>query len=394
MTFSEKLTILRKRRGLSQEQLAEMLDVSRQSVSKWEAQQALPETAKIVMISDIFQVPIDLLLKDSQMIETEDAINGILKQKQETIVESNILVCAKCRRTQPAGSAFCGNCGNPLTQNTQPVVQKPQNECPQNESQQQVSKDAAKKRSKIRTGMKTGMIICFVVAGVYCLMAIMKMQCLAATAFFGMLGLMFLGLGLSTKENKYVFGKVKGLKKGAFIALCIIGAFVAFGAIALVVNPSSILGERPETSQIQPEKTGEENADNNLTGVAPEKTTLEDVRVWYDNQTAAVSQSLMDYANSVDGLSALNVDSSKFRFGEEDGWYDCHYTFQFSCKINGVNHIGEARAFVKYQDSTVNWFHFEIFSNEDIQSVVEHYDDSYDEIIEEYYKELKKQFDN
>ena len=102
----------------------------------------------------------------------------------------------------------------------------------------------------------------------------------------------------------------------------------------------------------------------------------------------------MDYANSVDGLSALNVDSSKFRFGEDAGWYDCHYTFQFSCKINGVNHTGEARAFVKYQDSTVEWFHFEIFSNEGVQSVVEHYDDSYDKIIEEYYKELKKQFDD
>ena len=52
MTFSEKLVMLRKKRGMSQEQLAELLDVSRQSVSKWEAQQALPETAKIIMIAN------------------------------------------------------------------------------------------------------------------------------------------------------------------------------------------------------------------------------------------------------------------------------------------------------------------------------------------------------
>lgn len=43
---------------------------------------------------------------------------------------------------------------------------------------------------------------------------------------------------------------------------------------------------------------------------------------------------------------------------------------------------------MKYQDNTVNWFHFEIFSNTGVQSLVEHYDDSYDQIIEDYYKEL------
>ena len=96
----------------------------------------------------------------------------------------------------------------------------------------------------------------------------------------------------------------------------------------------------------------------------------------------------MEYAKSIDGLTSLNVDSSKFRFGEDSGWYDCHYTFIFTCKINGTTYNGEARAFMKYQDNTVNWFHFEIFSNTGVQSLVEHYDDSYDQIIEDYYKEL------
>ena len=41
---------------------------------------------------------------------------------------------------------------------------------------------------------------------------------------------------------------------------------------------------------------------------------------------------------------------------------------------------------------TVNWFHFEIFSNAGVQSLVEHYDDSYDQIIEDYYKELESKY--
>ena len=48
MDFSEKLLTLRKSRDLTQEQLAERLDVSRQSVSKWESGQAVPELDKIV----------------------------------------------------------------------------------------------------------------------------------------------------------------------------------------------------------------------------------------------------------------------------------------------------------------------------------------------------------
>lgn len=48
MNFSEKLLTLRKAKNLTQEQLAEKLDVSRQSISKWESGQAVPEMEKIV----------------------------------------------------------------------------------------------------------------------------------------------------------------------------------------------------------------------------------------------------------------------------------------------------------------------------------------------------------
>ena len=63
MTFGEKLQTLRTRAGLSQDALAEALDVSRQAVSKWERDEAMPEAEKLVRISDQFSVTIDSLLR-------------------------------------------------------------------------------------------------------------------------------------------------------------------------------------------------------------------------------------------------------------------------------------------------------------------------------------------
>lgn len=63
-TFSEKLLELRRREGLSQEQLADRLGVTRQSVSKWESGTAAPELSKLVALSDLFGVSVDYLVKD------------------------------------------------------------------------------------------------------------------------------------------------------------------------------------------------------------------------------------------------------------------------------------------------------------------------------------------
>ena len=70
MTFGEKLQKLRARQGLSQDALAEALDVSRQAVSKWERDETLPEAEKVLRISRYFQVSADYLLKDE--METPD----------------------------------------------------------------------------------------------------------------------------------------------------------------------------------------------------------------------------------------------------------------------------------------------------------------------------------
>lgn len=64
MILADKIIELRKKAGLSQEELAEKMGVSRQSVSKWEGALSIPDLDKILLISEIFGVSTDYLLKD------------------------------------------------------------------------------------------------------------------------------------------------------------------------------------------------------------------------------------------------------------------------------------------------------------------------------------------
>lgn len=63
MSFSENLQFIRAQAGVTQEQLAEQLDVSRQSVSKWESAQSFPEMETLLRICDLYDVNLDLLLR-------------------------------------------------------------------------------------------------------------------------------------------------------------------------------------------------------------------------------------------------------------------------------------------------------------------------------------------
>ena len=65
MILADKITELRKKNGWSQEELAEKLDVSRQSISKWESAQSAPDMNRILKMSEIFGVSTDYLLKDT-----------------------------------------------------------------------------------------------------------------------------------------------------------------------------------------------------------------------------------------------------------------------------------------------------------------------------------------
>ena len=59
MTFGEKLQSLRQKAGMSQDALAEKLGVSRQAVSRWERDETMPETEKVIALADLFGVTTD-----------------------------------------------------------------------------------------------------------------------------------------------------------------------------------------------------------------------------------------------------------------------------------------------------------------------------------------------
>lgn len=79
MNLSEKIIRERKRLGLSQEQLADKLGITRQSVSKWEAGTSTPEISKLVVMSELFRVSLDYMLKD--YLEEENRLENDLAKK-------------------------------------------------------------------------------------------------------------------------------------------------------------------------------------------------------------------------------------------------------------------------------------------------------------------------
>lgn len=76
MKLSEKIAALRKVNGMTQEELAFICNVSRQSISKWEADIALPETEKLLILGETFHVSMDVLLKDELEVSCVKAEPG------------------------------------------------------------------------------------------------------------------------------------------------------------------------------------------------------------------------------------------------------------------------------------------------------------------------------
>ena len=83
MILADKIILLRKKSGWSQEELAEKLNVSRQSISKWEGAQSVPGMDKILQLSEIFGVSTDYLLKDS--IELEEYVEQESKSEESSV---------------------------------------------------------------------------------------------------------------------------------------------------------------------------------------------------------------------------------------------------------------------------------------------------------------------
>ncbi len=88
MKLSEKIYTLRKKAGLSQEALAELLGVSRQAVSKWETGEAVPELSKLLLLAKTFGVTTDWLLTEDESEPHTDQKESEPQEKQANWVDS------------------------------------------------------------------------------------------------------------------------------------------------------------------------------------------------------------------------------------------------------------------------------------------------------------------
>lgn len=95
MKLSEKIIELRKSIGMTQEELAAICNVSRQSISKWEADIALPELEKLLILADTFHVSLDVLLKDELTIngvkEVHSCGNNAIGEKKKEVYEGVLI---------------------------------------------------------------------------------------------------------------------------------------------------------------------------------------------------------------------------------------------------------------------------------------------------------------
>ena len=96
MTIADRIQSLRKTKGLSQEELADAVGVSRQAVSKWESEQATPDLDKVIIMSDVFDVTTDYLLKGIEPIENED------HKTMADVIDNKILTDKNGKRAKTA----------------------------------------------------------------------------------------------------------------------------------------------------------------------------------------------------------------------------------------------------------------------------------------------------
>ena len=108
MKFNEKLMSIRKTKGLSQEELGMELQVSRQTISKWESGQSYPDFQRLVMLSDYFDMTLDELVKDIDVQDvrdknlTDEKVASIyldvenVKNKSRKFVKSFVMLVSYC----------------------------------------------------------------------------------------------------------------------------------------------------------------------------------------------------------------------------------------------------------------------------------------------------------
>ena len=89
MTIADRIQTLRKSKGMSQEELADAAGVSRQAVSKWESEQSIPDLDKVVILSEIFEVTTDYLLKGIEPVSEKDHKTMADVVDQKILTEKN-----------------------------------------------------------------------------------------------------------------------------------------------------------------------------------------------------------------------------------------------------------------------------------------------------------------
>lgn len=88
MTLGQKLKEIRKRFGLSQEQLAEIMNVSRQAITKWENDNGLPDVSNLQELSRVFGITIDYLLNDDNQLPVLSMKKQLDKDKYKNKISS------------------------------------------------------------------------------------------------------------------------------------------------------------------------------------------------------------------------------------------------------------------------------------------------------------------
>ena len=106
MKFHEKLQVLRKEQGLSQERLAERLSVSRQAVAKWEAGQSYPDVDRLLELSDLFQTSVDQLLRNREEDACAYQNTGALAEADAVVIDF------LCRAKQHTFAGYGKNCAS------------------------------------------------------------------------------------------------------------------------------------------------------------------------------------------------------------------------------------------------------------------------------------------
>ena len=94
MEIGRKLKEARQMRGLTQENVAEKLNVSRQTISNWETEKFYPDILYVLQLSDLYQVSLDELLKgDERMIQHLENSTNVLKSNQKILLDFICNIC-------------------------------------------------------------------------------------------------------------------------------------------------------------------------------------------------------------------------------------------------------------------------------------------------------------